>query len=178
MRSTVLVVGSRKVARHRLRVALEDQGFGVVEARDGMEGFECFQREAPEWVVTDLEMPRCDGIGLVRRIGRASSVPVIVYTPGAGVCDAVAAVKSGAHDFVDSSELGVDEFVARAASRFQLETRGDAGSAALLEELPGRSPSILKVRERVKALAPLSEPVLVTGEPGTGRKSTQDGRSH
>ena len=170
MRGRVLVVSGREVLRALLGSELAQAGFRVTGARDGVEGFERFQREAPDLVVSDLDMPRCDGIGLVGRIRKCSSVPVMVYTPSGGVRDAVAAMKSGADDFVDSSDVGVEEFVARAAARVRVAAAA-VGPSELLVELPGGSPAILRARARVEALAPLSEPVLVTGEPGTGRKS-------
>ena len=174
MRGTVLVVSSRPAVRTRLGSELAEVGFRVVEARDGVEGFERFQLESPDLVVSDLDMPNCDGIGLVQRIRRRSTAPVIVYASGGEVREVVAALKGGADDFVDSAAEEVKALVARVESRIPGRANGAAGATApapVLEELPGHSPAIRLARERVEALAPLSEPVLVTGEPGTGRKS-------
>ena len=78
----VLVVDDEPVTRRTLREELEPRGFLVVEAADGEEAWELFQRELPDLVVTDLRMPRGDGVGLVRRIRREAKswVPVIVIT--------------------------------------------------------------------------------------------------
>jgi DNA-binding NtrC family response regulator len=78
----VLVVDDEAVTRRTLREELEPRGFLVVEAADGEEAWELFQRELPDLVVTDLRMPRGDGVGLVRRIRREAKswVPVIVIT--------------------------------------------------------------------------------------------------
>ena len=78
----VLVVDDEPVTRRTLREELEPRGFLVVEAADGEEAWELFQKELPDLVVTDLRMPRGDGVGLVRRIRREAKswVPVIVIT--------------------------------------------------------------------------------------------------
>ncbi len=164
------MVSNCKVTRSLLVAALGEGGFAVVEAADGVEGFDRFQREAPDLVVSDLEMPRCDGIGLLKRIRHGSSAPVIVYAAGACSSEIVAAMRGGADDFVDASEVAAAEFVGLALAQLPAVAAGSAG-AALLDEMPGRAPVILRARERVEALAGLSEPVLVTGEPGSGRKS-------
>jgi DNA-binding NtrC family response regulator len=77
-----LVVDDEAVTRRTLREELEPRGFVVVEAADGEEGWERFQKELPDLVVTDLRMPRGDGVGLVRRIRREAKswVPVVVIT--------------------------------------------------------------------------------------------------
>ena len=78
----VLVVDDEPVTRRTLREELEPRGFLVVEAADGEEAWELFQKELPDLVVTDLRMPRGDGVTLVRRIRREAKswVPVIVIT--------------------------------------------------------------------------------------------------
>ena len=78
----VLVVDDEPVTRRTLREELEPRGFLVVEAADGEEAWERFQKELPDLVVTDLRMPRGDGVALVRRIRREAKswVPVLVVT--------------------------------------------------------------------------------------------------
>ena len=78
----VLVVDDEAVTRRTIREELEPRGFLVVEAADGEEAWERFQKELPDLVVTDLRMPRGDGVGLVRRIRREAKswVPLIVIT--------------------------------------------------------------------------------------------------
>lgn len=78
----MLVVDDEPVTRRTLREELEPRGFLVVEAADGEEAWERFQKELPDLVVTDLRMPRADGVALVRRIRREAKswVPVVVIT--------------------------------------------------------------------------------------------------
>jgi len=70
------------VARDVLTQRLEDGGFSVFQARDGIDGFEKFRADLPDLVVTDIRMPNADGIELIRRIRNEAKswVPIIVVT--------------------------------------------------------------------------------------------------
>jgi DNA-binding NtrC family response regulator len=168
MSGTVMVVDDREPLRRALAVELADAGFRVVEAADGQDAWSRFWDAAPDLVITDLVMPRSDGIELVSRIRFHSSVPVIVFTAQGSVEAAVTAMKSGADEFVASSEVEPAALVALA--RRLAARSGDAPDAgALAERFVGESPVARRVRERITALAALREPVLVCGEPGSGR---------
>ena len=99
--TTVLVVDDQKRPRELLSVELEDAGFTVLTAADGEEGWERFCGSEAAVVVTDMSMPRCDGIELLRRIRSRSDVPVIVFSGHGSVESAAEAFKAGADDFVN-----------------------------------------------------------------------------
>ena len=77
-----LIADDDEITRRTLAEELEPRGFIVVEARDGEEAWVLFNKEMPDLVVTDLRMPRADGVELVRRIrtDARSWTPVIVIT--------------------------------------------------------------------------------------------------
>lgn len=77
---SVLVVDDRVEARALVAGELEEAGFQVEQASDGEDAWRCFQRRRPDLVVSDLRMPRADGIELLRRIRRVSAVPVLLST--------------------------------------------------------------------------------------------------
>ncbi len=174
--STVLVVDDRAPLRRALAAELSDSGFEVVEAGDGREGWERFRRAGPDLVITDLVMPGVGGLELVDRIREHSSVPVIVFSAQASVESAVAALKRGANEFVSAADAvgsaagsAVADLVALARRCAAPPVRTDA--ARIAQELVGETVAIERCRERLAALAPLDEPVLLTGEPGTGRRT-------
>ena len=111
MDATVLVVDDQEIVRRALATELEDAGFDVVEAGDGKDAWECFQQREPALVVTDVAMPRSDGLELLGRIRGESDVPVIVFTAYGTVDAAVSALKSGADEFVSSEQLEPEEIV-------------------------------------------------------------------
>jgi len=168
MRGIVLIVDDHGPPRRALARELEDADFAVVEAADGVEGWECFLRHAPDVVITDLMMPRSSGQDLLERIRLRSDVPVILFSAYGSVETAVAALKAGADDFVSSSGIDIDDLVER-VKRAVEERRRPTVSAPIEQRLVGRSSAMTRVRERVASLAPLSTPVLIAGEPGTGR---------
>jgi two-component system nitrogen regulation response regulator NtrX len=164
----VLVVDDHVRPRRALATELEDAGFGVVQASDGAEAWEQFRQHPPDVVITDMVMPRSDGLDLLSRIRSCSDVPVILFTARGSVASAATAFKAGADDFVSSPDVEVEGLVALveqaiAGARPSLEL-GD-----LEQRLVGRSRPISRLREQVSGLAPLRTPVLVSGEPGTGR---------
>ena len=80
MRGNVLVVDDQLRARRLLVTELEQAGFEVCEAGSGADGWEQFRRRRPDVVITDMVMPRGDGLELLRRIRAQSETPVIVFS--------------------------------------------------------------------------------------------------
>jgi DNA-binding NtrC family response regulator len=168
MRGNVLVVDDQLRARRLLVTELRDAGFEVCEAGNGADGWEEFRRRRPDVVITDMVMPRADGLELLKRIRAQSETPVIVFT-GFGTPQAAAsAFKAGADDFVCSPDVAIDDLVALVADVIS----GSAPTEARPEleaRLAGKSRALARVRERLSGLAPLETPVLIAGEPGSGR---------
>lgn len=163
----VLVVDDQARPRRALAAELEDAGFRVVQASDGVEAWESFRRDRPDLVITDMVMPHSDGMDLLNRIRTHSEVPVILFTAYGSVESAVAAIKGGADEFVVSRDVELDELVSLVARA--LEQHSSPKSPDLETRLVGKSKTMARVREQVSGLAPLRTPVLVSGEPGTGR---------
>ncbi|HEU4881451.1 MAG TPA: ATPase, T2SS/T4P/T4SS family [Longimicrobium sp.] len=78
-RIRVLVADDDREARQALRRALEADGFGVIEAADGEAALAYAQRLRPDWLVTEIALPRLDGIGLLQALAGAPTA-VVVYT--------------------------------------------------------------------------------------------------
>ncbi len=171
--TTVLVVDDQERARRLLGSELATAGFSVIEAADGEEGWASFCESQPEVVVTDMAMPRCDGIELLRRIRSRSDVPVIVFSGHGSVSSAADAFKAGADDFLDSLDMEIDDLVARVRQSAGSDQKPPSNDA-IEERIVGGSPAISRIRWQIAGLAPLSTPVLVTGEQGTGRSLAID----
>lgn len=97
----LLIIDDDEVVRASLAAYLQDSGFQVLQAGNGLQGLEVFERERPDVVICDLRMPQVDGLELIRRLNvLGSDVPVIVVS-GAGVMsDAVEALRLGAADYL------------------------------------------------------------------------------
>ena len=166
--ATVLVVDDQRAARRVLASRLDAAGFEVLQAADGAEAWRKFEAREPQLVITDMAMPQSDGIDLTGRIRECSDVPIIVFSAYGSVPAAVSAVKAGASEFLSSADLDVDALVGLARNLCDLDAHGSE-VPELASRLPGSSTAITRVRARLAALASLRAPVLITGEPGSGR---------
>lgn len=138
----VLVVDDDPSIRTGLESALSRAGYDVVEAADGVEGFERFSERPPDLVVTDLAMPRRDGFELIEAIRRTSATPVLVLSVRGAEADKVRALDLGADDFV-VKPFSVAELLARVRALFRRpQSAGEADPAVL------RFPDLVIDRER------------------------------
>jgi DNA-binding response OmpR family regulator len=80
--------------------ALQQAGFLVVKAEDGVEGLAAFQREHPDLAVLDINMPRMNGFDLARQLRERSRIPVIMLTARSEEEDVVKALSLGADDYL------------------------------------------------------------------------------
>jgi CheY-like chemotaxis protein len=76
----ILVVDDEPQITRVLRASLASSGYEVVLARDGMKAFDSYRESAPDLVITDLSMPRMDGIELTRAIRQMGDTPIIVLS--------------------------------------------------------------------------------------------------
>src|SRR5436309_426371 len=110
--SRVLVVDDEPQITRVLRTVLSSQGYQVRTAGEGESAMSSFTEWRPELVITDLYMPRMDGLELCRRIRAISTVPIIVLSVKGEERTKVEALDSGADDYV-TKPFGMDELLAR-----------------------------------------------------------------
>jgi two-component system, OmpR family, KDP operon response regulator KdpE len=111
-KSRVLVVDDEPQITRVLRTVLTSQGYQVRVAAEGETAMSNFTEWRPELVITDLYMPRMDGVELCRRIRAVSAVPIIVLSVKGEERSKVEALDSGADDYV-TKPFGIDELLAR-----------------------------------------------------------------
>lgn len=125
----ILVIDDEAPIRRFLRVALEAEGYSVIEAGTAREGLATAAREAPGLVVLDLGLPDADGISVLRDLRGWSHVPVLILSVRANEGDKVEALDAGAQDYV-VKPFGVKEFLARV--RGLLRDRGTEAVPSVL----------------------------------------------
>ena len=111
MKPTVLVVDDEAAVRYTLRAILEEEHIDVVEAADGLAALELIDRGGIELVLTDLRMPRMDGMALLTELAQRPGSPrVIMITAHGSERLAVEAIKHGALDYF-AKPFEADELV-------------------------------------------------------------------
>lgn len=110
--ATILIVDDYAPNHRLMSFVLEQSGYAVVSALDGIHALDCLALMPIDLIVTDLTMPRLDGIGLTERVradARFRHVPIIVVTASGKEADAVRATGVGVDAFltkpVDSEDL-------------------------------------------------------------------------
>ena len=127
-KSRVLVVDDEPQITRVLRTVLTSQGYQVRVAAEGESALSNFSEWRPELVITDLYMPRMDGIELCRRIRAVSAVPIIVLSVKGEERTKVEALDSGADDYV-TKPFGIDELLARVRAALR-RSGGEADTAS------------------------------------------------
>ncbi|MBS2016472.1 MAG: sigma-54-dependent Fis family transcriptional regulator [Deltaproteobacteria bacterium] len=173
----VLIVDDEPNLRKILAAQLSRDGYDVMTAEDGDQGLSFLREHHIDLVITDLKMPKVDGMTLLREALRESpDLPIVMITAHGTVDTAVEALKLGAFDYLtkpfDKDE--VRQIVAKA-----LKTRELAGeeAAPLPKDEPGarfgiigQSPGLTDLYAVLERVADSPTTVLVTGESGTGKE--------
>jgi DNA-binding NtrC family response regulator len=178
MADRVLVVDDEQSLRKVLAATLQREGYEVQVASDGEEAIAALDRDGADVVVTDLVMPRMDGLSLLRKVvARHPDVPVIVVTAHGKVDSAVEAMKAGAFDFVTKpfEHAELKAIIAKAARQSDLNARNVVPEEPALEgrrytEIIGRGQRMIELQQIISKVADAPSTVLIQGESGTGKE--------
>ncbi|MBS1823324.1 MAG: sigma-54-dependent Fis family transcriptional regulator [Acidobacteria bacterium] len=176
----VLIVEDEVHARTGLTELLESWGYGAEGAADGVEGLEKVSSWKPAIVVTDLKMPRMDGMELLRRIGELPErVAVVMMTAQGSIESAVEAMRIGAYDYVPKpvDPMRLRTILQNASLQHDADTdtefeakKRKQRDTGMLGPLVGTSQKMKQIFSLIERVAPSNVSVLVTGESGTGKE--------
>jgi DNA-binding NtrC family response regulator len=175
----VLIVEDDAAARIGLEQLVRSWGFVAESACDGEEALEKLTTFRPAIVITDLVMPRMDGLALLRALPQqgAADVTTLLLTAQGTVDSAVEAMKEGAYDYltkpVDIQRLKnlLDKIVERFETMREVKTlRRQLREHGTFGPLIGNSPEMRKIYQVVELASPTAASVLITGESGTGKE--------
>jgi two-component system response regulator AtoC len=158
-----------------LEAMLKKEHYNVVTASDGLEALNILEKDDVAVVVTDLQMPRLDGLELLNRIQEEyASIPVIIITAHGTVETAVEALKNGACDYI-TKPFDQDDLKNIIRKALKTSTLNDSELVSLSVktshgDIIGSSKRMVAIYKLIKKVAPATTTVMITGETGTGKE--------
>jgi DNA-binding NtrC family response regulator len=173
----ILLVEDEKMTRVALSDTLTREGHEVTTCADGEAGLEAIGSQDFAVVLTDLRLPRADGMELLRAVqDRGGHTKVIIMTAFASTESAVQALRLGAYDYITKpfqpdevltilGHIAHLESVVRENQELKARIRGlDSGA------IVGNSPAMRKLKQTIRAVAAGDRTVLIQGPSGTGKE--------
>jgi len=161
-----------------IRLLLKKRGYSILLASNGKEGLHLFRQKPVDLVITDLVMPRMDGIELLEAVKNLKpEAEVIVISAQGTIEKAVQAMKLGAFDFIEKpiNPRVISLVVERALEKQTLilqnrDLRSKLEDRFHFKNIVGKSAEMVKVFELIHHIAPYDSSVLIIGESGTGKE--------
>jgi CheY-like chemotaxis protein len=150
--ASVLIADDSLVIRAVVRSGLEDEGYRVTEAVDGLSALEACRREPPDVVLLDIEMPGLDGYQVLAELksdADLQDIPVVFLTSRGGMEDVVAGLRGGAHDYL-KKPFEAAELLARVGSATHVKKLQDDRAQA--QEAVSRARDEAVEASRVKSM--------------------------
>jgi len=174
----ILIVEDKESMAQMLKETIEAAGYKSVIASNGAEGIRRLREEKIDLVLTDLKLPRKDGMDVLMAAKEEDpTMPVIMMTAYGSVDLAVRAIKEGAYDFI-TKPFDTDHLlhIIKKATAFQrllaenILLREEFSSLIGMPRIIGRSEKIQEVARKVQKVAAAKTTVLLLGESGTGKE--------
>jgi two-component system, NtrC family, response regulator HydG len=181
--SRILVVDDRESMRDSVATTLARKGHAIVTAANGKAALAKLAERPCDAVITDLEMPEMNGLGLLDEIRRIDEqLPVVLMTAYGTVDSAVSAMKSGAYDYITKPFTGDTLLITveRALERSRLMKENSILKASAhtssaraerqQQSMIGEGVAMTQLRQRLGKIADSHGTVLISGESGSGKE--------
>ncbi|MCK5493435.1 MAG: sigma-54-dependent Fis family transcriptional regulator, partial [Candidatus Omnitrophica bacterium] len=176
----ILVVDDEPLTRKSLCEILRIEGYKVNQASDGEEALELIKKSRPEIIVTDLKMPKVDGLTLLREVKlKYPDIAVVLSTGYGSIETAVTAMKEGAFDYVTkpiidneikiiiqriyNQKLIIDENI-------ELKQKLALNNRTTFHKIIGQNQGMQRIYNLIESVAPTNATILIQGESGTGKR--------
>lgn len=171
----VLIVDDERNIRTSLSTTFGLEGYRVVLAEDGKQALEAVERGGIDLVLLDLQMPKLDGLAVLRLMREHGHVQPVVFLTAHGTIEkAVEAVRSGAYDFIEkpphAERILLTARNALRQSDLEEENRELRDESESRFDMIGSTPPMVRLYERIQRIAPTQARVLILGENGSGKE--------
>jgi DNA-binding NtrC family response regulator len=176
--SSILLVDDKSSMRKVLHQTLENEQNTILEAEDGEKALETIKSKHVDVVITDIKMPKLDGMSLLKMIKELDSeIVVIIMTAYGTIETAVEAMKLGAYDYItkpfstEQVKLTVEKAIERQKLLYENKyLREKLNDQYNYKRIVGNSPAMQPVYELMEKVAPTDTAVLIRGDSGTGKE--------
>ncbi|MEI7812927.1 MAG: sigma-54 dependent transcriptional regulator [Ignavibacteria bacterium] len=178
MSARILIVDDEKAIRESLQIVLKDEGYKAETAADGEEALEKLKTENYDVVLTDIKMPKIDGMELLRKAGHLSpDTFFIIMTAYASVNTAIEALREGAYDYFikpiefDDVLLRLKRLISYRKLAVENKSLRQRLSAEIgFQNIIGQSEPMKRIFDLISRVAQTNSNVLVIGKSGTGKE--------
>jgi two-component system response regulator PilR (NtrC family) len=178
MNTKVLIVDDEKIIRDSLELLLKEEGYKTDTSADGEDALEKIKQEGFDIVITDIKMPKLDGIELMQKAKDISpNTFFIIMTAYASVNTAIEALRQGAYDYL-IKPVEFDDVILRlkrlvtykklAAENISLRQR--LSTEMGFQNIIGKSESMKRVFDLIMRVSSTNSNVLIVGKSGTGKE--------
>jgi len=178
MKKLILIVDDEKAARFGMKLALEKDGYKVMEASDGIGAFDVIKTKNPSLIFLDINMPKINGIQVLEEINHMESPPMVVIVTAYGSERvAVDTMKKGAYDYI-AKPYEIDELRLIAKHAFEklaleeenARLRSEIDRLESMGEIVGKSREMKDVYNKIEKVGPTDVTILIQGESGSGKE--------
>ncbi len=177
-KKVILIVEDDPTVGESLRHLFKKKGHAILLASNGKEALQLFRHKIVDLVITDVVMPKMDGIELLEAVkGLRPETEVIVISAQGTIEKAVQAMKLGAFDFIEKpiNPRVISLLLERALEKQTLilqnrDLRTRLEDKFHFKNIIGRSGGMIRIFELIRHIAPYDSSVLIIGESGTGKE--------
>lgn len=178
MTGSILIADDESSIRESLTIVLEDEGYDCTTVKDGAEAIEAIKENSFDIIVSDLKMPKTDGLGVLEyALQHSSDTLTIIITAHATIETAIQALRKGAADYI-LKPLDFDEVLIRIENLLEHKNvvqqnkylREQIDQEYNFNHIIGESEAMEKVYRMVERVSNATSNVLITGDSGTGKE--------